>query len=66
MGWSRSYIADKIWNLFENQIPLCEKSYYAKRFLELLENDMDFDTGDECDFVRNYLKFNEEREEWVP
>ena len=69
MGWaSGSELADKIWNLLENRdlIEQLDDEVKAEIALEIMDifEQQDCDTMDECDFVNEFLKYNETTEEW--
>ena len=69
MGWaSGSELADKIWNLLENRdlIEQLDDEVKAEIALEIMDifEQQDCDTMDECDFVNEFLKYNENTEEW--
>ena len=64
MGFaSGSGIAQDIWDGAKNLIPKENKALFAKVLIDVLE-DYDCDTMEECDFVEEWLNYNEDTYEY--
>lgn len=64
MGWaSGSEIADSVWDEFQKYIPNDKKGKVALELVGLFESN-DCDTMQECSFVNEYLKWDENNYEW--
>ena len=69
MGWaSGSRLADKIWKIldYREMLERLEIGETAKLVLELVKafESEDCDTMYECDFVKEYLNYNDDTDEW--
>ena len=65
MGWaSGSELAEKVWELLESMIDYnIAKPHVALKLVEIFE-DYNADSMYECDFVRKYLIFNDDKGEY--
>ena len=67
MGWSSgSELAQSVWDWMMPVMSHDSDVLSNELALELLElfRDYDCDTMDECDFVQEYLEYNEDTNEW--